>query len=74
MDQSGGHIQQLNAGNEGNNTGGDMGVFYGGFDRSIGQNLSFLDSTEITQGGNDVASTVATSTLQFATSPDAASV
>ena len=32
------HMQQLNSGNEGQNIGGDMGVFYGGPDRSIGKN------------------------------------
>ena len=50
MTKSSGHMQQLNAENEGQNIGGDMGVFYGGSDRLIGQNKSFLNSTEPTQG------------------------
>ena len=44
MNQSGAHMQQLNAGNEGRNIGGAMGVFSGGSDRSIGQNFYFLDN------------------------------
>ena len=63
MTQFSGHMQQLNAENEGQNIGGAMSIFPGGSDRSIGQNSSFLDSVEPTQGGNDVAITVATTTL-----------
>ena len=53
-------MQQLNDGNEGHNIRGATGVFYGGSDRSIGYNLSFLDSTAPTQGVNDVDITVST--------------
>ena len=67
-------MQHLNAGNEGQNVGGAMGVFYCGSDRLIGQNLSFLDSTAPTQEGNDVSITVATMAIQYEASLDAASV
>ena len=74
MTQSGDHMQRLNAVNEGQIIGGSMGVFYGGADRSIGQNSSFLDSTVPTQSFNDVTIIVATSALQYAASIYAASV
>ena len=68
MTQSGGHVQQLNSGNEGQNIGGTMGVFSGGSDRTIGQNLSFLGSTATTQVVNDVDIIVATALLQYTVS------
>ena len=43
-------MQQPNDVNEGHNIRGATGVFYGGSDRLIGQNKSFLNSTEPTQG------------------------
>ena len=64
MKKFGDHIQKLNAKKEDQNIGGDMGVFYGGDDRSIGHNLYFLDSTEPIQRSNDSAISVATSALQ----------
>ena len=51
-----------------------MGVFYGGSGRSIGQNSSFLDSTAPTHRVNDVAITVATLVIQYATSINASSI
>ena len=72
--QSGSHVIQLNGLNLGQNIGGDIGVFSGGCDRLIGQNLSFLGSTSPTQGGNYVAITVATTALQYAASAGVSSV
>ena len=51
-----------------------MGVFYGGSDRPIGQNSSFLDSTTPKQGHNDVAITVSTTVLKYIASLVASSV
>ena len=45
-----------------------MGVFSGGSDRTIGQNLSFLGSTATTQVGNGVDIIVATAVLQYTVS------
>ena len=67
-------MQQPNDGNEGHNIRGATGVFYGGSDRSIGYNLSFLDSTAPIQGVNDVDITVSTTELQYNASLDASSV
>ena len=72
--QSGAHMQQLNSGNEGYNTGVNMGVFPSGSDRSIGQNSSFLNCAERTQGGNDVDITVGTTVLKYDAYVDASSV
>ena len=41
-----------------------MGVFSGGSDRPIGQNLSFLNNTAPIQGVNDAAITVAATKIQ----------
>ena len=51
-----------------------MGVFTDGSNRPIVQNLSFLDNTAPKQGGNGVATIVATTKLQCAACVDAASV
>ena len=53
-------MQQLNYVNEGQNIGGDMGVFSGGADRLVGQNSYFLDSV----AHNYVSITLSTSALQ----------
>ena len=74
MTQSGSHMQHLNARNEGKSIGRAMGVFLGGSNRPIVQKNSFLDNTESTQGGNDVAIIVATKELQCTTSIYSASV
>ena len=58
--QSYSHIQQLNAGNEGKTIGRAMGVFTGGSNKTIVQNLYFLENMASTQGGNGVATIVAT--------------
>ena len=73
MTQSGSHMQQLNAGNEGKAIGRVMGVFIGGSNRPIVQNLSFLSNTAPTQGGNGGAIILATTELQCAASIYAAS-
>ena len=73
MTQSGSYMQQLNAGNEGKDTGRVMGVFLGVSNRPIVQNLYFLSNTTPTQGGNVVAIIVATTELQCAASIYAAS-
>ena len=67
-------MKQLNARNEGKAIGRAMGVFPGGSNRPIVHNFSFLDNSESTQGGNDVATIVATKELQCTTSIDSASV
>ena len=74
MTQSGSHMQQLNARNEGKTIGRDMGVFPGGSNRPIVQKFSFLDNMASTQEGNDVAIIVAKTELQCTTSIDASSV
>ena len=74
MTQSGYHMQQLNARNEGHNIGGAFGVFSGGSDRLIGQNFSCLVSTAPTQEYNDVSITVATMAIQYDAFLDAASL
>ena len=51
-----------------------MGVFFGGSDRPVGHNSSFLDNTAPTQRGNDVAIIIATTELQCATYIDVSSV
>ena len=60
MNQSGSYMQQSNDRNEGKTIGRDMGVFTGGSNRTIVQNLSFLENMASTQGGNGVATIVAT--------------
>ena len=45
-----------------------MGIFSGGYDRSIVQDSSFFDSMAPTQGDNDAAITVATEALQYSAS------
>ena len=40
MNKYGGKMQQLNSGNEGQNIGRGMGVFYGGVDKLICHHLS----------------------------------
>ena len=74
MTQYGGHMQQLNAVNEGQNIGEAIGVFSGGSDRLIGHNLSFLDIKAPTQEYNDVSITVATMAIQYDAFLDAASL
>ena len=74
MTQSSPHMQQLNAENEGHNIGEAKGVFPGGSDKPIGQDLSFLENMASTQGGNDVDIIVATPELQCAASVYAASI
>ena len=50
MKKFGDHIQKLNAKKEDQNIGGDMGVFYGGDDRSIGHNLYFWTVQNLYRG------------------------
>ena len=51
-----------------------MGVFPGGSERPIVQNLSTFDNTAPTKGGNGVAIILATKELQCAASIDSASL